>query len=119
MDERINSPEGKAKIKEFAERIEKKRNAPVREELNKINEQIKPLDRELFDLNGLSQKLKQTAQKQKFQLTLTPRNVARRAGRINELLTDRQAARQPRGRTQARIGEDDDPSKKRGIGLDI
>ena len=119
VDERINSPEGKTKIKEFAERIEKKRNAPVREELNKINEQIKPLDRELFDLKGLSQKLKQAAQEQKFQLTLTPRNIARRAGRINELLTDRQAARQPRGRTQARIGEDDDPSKKRGIGLDI
>lgn len=38
---------------------------------------------------------------------------------IDKLLQDHPAPQRVRGRTQARIGEDDDPSKKRGIGLDI
>ena len=118
-NKRRETPEAKAKMKELAGRIEK-RNAPAtREQLAKINEQTKTLDHELSELKGLSQKVNQTARDQKIEhkvqgmgLKLTPRNLSRMAGKLNGLVQNRGAAHTPKGRTEARIGDDDDLPKR-------
>jgi len=51
---------------------------------------------------------------------MTDKNIRAQAGsQIAQLLRNHPAPQRVRGRTQARIADDDDPSKKRGIGLDI
>ncbi len=119
LKEKINSPEGAAKIKELAERSEK-RNEPIRKQLAKINEQLKPLNKELSELKGLSQKIQQTARDQKFEQKvqgiklskLTPKTITRNAGGIDNFLQNRGAAHAPKGHTQARIADDDIPKHK-------
>ena len=132
LSEKVNSPEGKAKIKELSERIEK-RNEPIREQLAKIKEQLKPLDKELSELKGLSQKVQQTVRDQKFEKKvhgiklskLSPKTIIRNIANLNKYLQVPElgathAAPTPKGHTQARIGDDDDdPSKKRGKELEI
>ena len=118
------------KIKEHIAKLEEK-NAPGKEKLAKINEQLKPIDRELRDLKGEEQKLKQAgherdrkaqrvekfiSQIQRQVRRLTPRGVGRYADKLNNslgnLMADRTAAHAPKGSTQARISDDDEPKRK-------
>ena len=131
LSEKVNSPEGKAKIKEFSDRLEK-RNEPIRKQLAEIKEKIKPLDKDLSDLKGLSQKIQQTDRDQKFEKKvhgiklpkLSPKTIIRNIANLNKYLQVPElgathAAPTPKGHTQARIGDDEDPAKKRGQGLEI
>ena len=130
MSERLKTPEATEKIKEYIAKLEEK-NAPAREKLTKINEQLKPIERELRDLKGVEQKLKQAgrerdrkaqrvekfiSQIQRQVRRLTPRGVGRYADKLNNslgnLMADRTAAHAPKGSTQARISDDDEPKRK-------
>ena len=71
---------------------------------NQIEPQIKRLGRAQIIING----------------PMVGKNFRAQArSQLAELLRNNPAPQRVRGRTQARIGEDDDPSKKRGKGLDI
>ena len=130
LTKRVNTPEAAEKIKEHIAKIEEQ-NAPAKEKLAKINEQLKPIDRELRDLKGVEQKLRQAAferdrkaqrvekflsQIQRQVRRLTPRGVGRYADKLNNslgnLMADRTAAHAPKGSTQARISDDDEPKRK-------
>ena len=130
LTKRVNTPEAAEKIKENTAQIEEK-NTPAREKLAKLNEQLKPIDRELRDLKGVEQKLRQAgrerdrkaqrvdkflSQIQRQVRRLTPRGVGRYADKLNnslgKLVTDRGAAHAPKGSLQARISDDDEIKRK-------
>lgn len=121
---KLKSAESVKKIDHIAQKV-MDRSKPYQEELTKTTSQIQNLQLEKTNLGDLNKKLPYIPKERPLEMKgqLTPGNVGGQSKtlsqRLDQLLQDRAAAKAPRRGVQARIGEDDDPSKKRGIGLDI
>lgn len=122
--ERMDDPGAKRQI----QAIETKINEGSREADKKISiieNQIKTWEERVGHYDELHKQIGQRTQdlgKAEIVITggMSDRNFRDQAGRqIAKLLQNHPAPQRQRGRIQARIADDDDPAKKRGIGLDI
>lgn len=127
LSQKVNSPEGREEIRKLTEKI-MQRNRPYQGELAKAEHKIDTLKTEQSTLRELERRIPSLDKKNPIehhnrQEKLSPGNVAKESRNLvqngNRLLQNRQAAHAPKGRLQARIADDDEPTKKRGMEHEI
>ena len=116
IEKKLQSPEAKAKLKEIEKEIVRNDKPEIREQLSKINADIKTTKAELQDLKVLDQKLGKAPREQKFNFgpnKITLSNVSKFTRAIDKMVQNHGQTQAPKGYLQAHLAADDEPGKKK------
>ena len=127
LSKTVNSDEGRKNIGRIAEKIQR-RNQPYQAEISKISNQIESLKTERITLRELRSRIPTLDKNSPIEIKghrgpITQQNIGRQGKNLTQsgrsLLQNRMAAQAPKAHTQARIADDEEPTKKRGHDIEM